>query len=62
MDGQNSLLPYFRVVDYYLNDYESNGDGEKYSFGYEKIEVDIVGKQSSYDLDFVEKIDLKFSY
>ena len=51
---QNFLLPYSGVLDYYSSDNESNGGGEKYSFRVEEV-VDIVGQESSHDLDFVEK-------
>ena len=53
LGGQNPLLPYSGVLDYYSSDNESNGGGEKYSFGDEEV-VDIVGQQSSHNLDFVE--------
>ena len=53
LGGQNPLLTYSRVLDYYSNDNESNGGGEKYSF--EEEVVDIVGQQSSHNLDFVEE-------
>ena len=48
-------MPYSGVLDYYSSDNESNGGGEKYSFGDEEVEVDKVGQQSSHDLDFVEE-------
>ena len=53
LGGQTPLLPYSGVLDYYSSDNESNGGGEKYSFGDEEV-VDIVGQQSSHNLDFVE--------
>ena len=55
LGGQNPLLSYFGVLDYYLNDNESNGGGDNYIFGHEEVEVDIVGYKSSHDLDFVEE-------
>ena len=48
-------MSYSGVLNYYSSDNESNDEGDKYSFGDEKIEVDIVGHKSSQDLDFVEE-------
>ena len=49
LGGQNPLLPYPGVLDYYSSDNESNGGGEEYSFRNEEV-VGVVGQQSSHDL------------
>ena len=37
LGGQNPLLPYYGVLDYYSSDNETNGGGEKYNLEMKKL-------------------------